>query len=249
MVGCIKAPAGHPALNELPVPSEPSSEPGENALAAPTEIDEPETAEEPGPDGEVPAPDEDEGAQVSEDDDAAADDAGAPAASGVEARPEESGAGASAEEWHGTVGAGSPASPVVREPRPSRPRGAATRPTRARSERADPLWTEIRSHDWGDEGLYPWASEIELTGGLLSRYTNRQLSIMAMEIYARRGKRFENAAWQRHFDRQDWYYPNMRYSEDWLGPIERGNTKLIVQNQRRRFGRPWTPPTDWDGAI
>lgn len=247
--GCLKPPPGYetpqqpapPAANmaeavnveQEPLPEPVVEEPPTENAEAPPEPGEEPLPEQPTPEvaqnAEEPAPD-------------------------AEERP--------GRDWEGVVGRETPLAEVTEAPARERPRRAArghrgrraARPARApkpptRRKADDPVWAEIQQHNWGSDGRFPWASDVKLTNTVLSRFSNPQLSLMAMEILARRGKRFDGPAWQRCFDKRDWYYPNDRYSESWLSPIERANFKLIRSYQSEHFGGPWAPPADWDGRI
>ncbi|MCE5217372.1 YARHG domain-containing protein [bacterium] len=111
---------------------------------------------------------------------------------------------------------------------------------RPRPDNSDPTWRRVKDQEWGNEGRYPWASEVKVSSGTLSHYSNRQLSQMAAEIEARQGRSFSNPAWQQHFDEQDWYYKGALHSRS-ASEVEAANLRAIRAYQRKHYGRAWEP--------
>jgi len=100
---------------------------------------------------------------------------------------------------------------------------------------------ELESKPWGAPGKYPWASEVKITPDMLRGMSNEELSKAAMEIKARRGASFDDPAWQKYFDRQDWYYKGQMYGAGRLSETEAQNLETIRKYQQQQYGRPWRP--------
>jgi hypothetical protein len=76
-----------------------------------------------------------------------------------------------------------------------------------------------------------------LTRKKLGPHTNAEWTVLASEIEAIHGKRFDGTPWlQQYFDERYWYRPAELYNAKSLSPIEQKNLKLIdtVQRQQRR---------------
>lgn len=127
-----------------------------------------------------------------------------------------------------------------------RPEASTTRASRSsetkrpRPDNSDPTWRRVKDQEWGNGGKYPWASEVKVSSGTLSHYSNRQLSEMAAEIEARQGRTFSSPAWQKHFDEQDWYYKGALHSRA-ASEVEAANLKAIRAYQKKHYGRAWEP--------
>jgi hypothetical protein len=95
---------------------------------------------------------------------------------------------------------------------------------------------EAEQHDTvqpGDMRLYQ--SRI-LTRKKLGTHTNAEWIVLASEIEAIHGRRFEGTPWlQQYFDERYWYRPADRYDPKGLSDIERKNLVLIdtIQRQQR----------------
>ena len=87
-----------------------------------------------------------------------------------------------------------------------------------------------------------WTSTRRATAGDLAGRSNWQLSLMRNEIYARKGRPFDNAQIRSYFLRQSWYSPNYNFSENWLTKLEQQNGTYIRDYQTRVFGSPATRP-------
>jgi hypothetical protein len=86
----------------------------------------------------------------------------------------------------------------------------------------------------GDMRLY---QDRALTRKKLGTHTNAEWTVLAAEIEAIHGKRFEGTPWlQQYFDERYWYHAVARYDPKGLSPIERKNLELIdtIQRQQRR---------------
>src|SRR2546421_1412318 len=96
---------------------------------------------------------------------------------------------------------------------------------------------EAEKHDTvlpGDMRLY---QDRALTRKKLGTHTNAEWKVLASEIEAIHGKRFDGTPWlQQYFDERYWYQPADRYDPKGLSEIERKNLQLIelIQRQQRR---------------
>jgi len=95
---------------------------------------------------------------------------------------------------------------------------------------------EARKHDTvqpGDMRLY---QDRALTRRKLGEHTSAELTVLAAEIEAIHGKRFDDTGWlQQYFDERYWYRP-AHYDPKDLSAVERKNLQLIdtIQKQQRR---------------
>ncbi len=96
---------------------------------------------------------------------------------------------------------------------------------------------EARKHETvqpGDMRLY---QDRALTKKKLGAHTNAEWTVLASEIEAIHGKRFDGTPWlQQYFDERYWYHAADRYDPKGLSEIERKNLQLIdlIQRQQRR---------------
>src|SRR5262249_30179376 len=96
---------------------------------------------------------------------------------------------------------------------------------------------EASKHDTvqpGDMRLY---QDRGLTRKKLGQHTNAEWTVLAAEIEAIHGKRFDGTSWlQQYFDERYWYRAADRYNPKSLTDIERRNLQLIetIQRQQRR---------------
>ncbi len=96
---------------------------------------------------------------------------------------------------------------------------------------------EAKKHDTvqaGDMRLY---QDRALTRKKLGAHTNAEWTVLAAEIQAIHGKRFDGTPWlQQYFDERYWYRPADHYDPKSLSVIERKNLQLIdtIQRQQRR---------------
>jgi hypothetical protein len=69
----------------------------------------------------------------------------------------------------------------------------------------------------------------QLTEADLKAKSAEQLQAMRNEIYARRGREFENRDIRHHFYCQPWYEPNPKYTDALLTETDRANIALILK--------------------
>ncbi len=96
---------------------------------------------------------------------------------------------------------------------------------------------EARKHDTvqpGDMRLY---QDRALTRKKLGPHTSAEWTVLAAEIEAIHGKRFDDTVWlQQYFDERYWYRPAPHYDPKGLSAVEQKNLQLIegIQKQQRR---------------
>ena len=96
---------------------------------------------------------------------------------------------------------------------------------------------EAKSHETvepGDMRLYQTKA---LTRKKLGTHTNAEWTVLASEIEAIHGKRFDDTPWlQQYFDERYWYRAADKYDPKGLSDIERKNLQLIdtIRKQQRR---------------
>ena len=86
----------------------------------------------------------------------------------------------------------------------------------------------------GDMRLY---QDRALTRKKLGTHTNAEWTVLASEIEAIHGKRFDGTPWlQQYFDERYWYHSADHYDPKGLSAVERRNLQLIdlIQRQQRR---------------
>ena len=84
----------------------------------------------------------------------------------------------------------------------------------------------------GDMRLYQSRA---LTRKKLGQHSNAEWTVLASEIEAIHGKRFDGTPWlQQYFDERYWYRPADQYNPKSLSDIERRNLQLIVMIQRQQ---------------
>ena len=84
----------------------------------------------------------------------------------------------------------------------------------------------------GDMRLY---QDRALTRKKLGTHTNAEWTVLASEIEAIHGKRFDGTPWlQQYFDERYWYHPADHYDPKGLSGVERRNLQLIDLIQRRQ---------------
>jgi len=86
----------------------------------------------------------------------------------------------------------------------------------------------------GDMRLY---QDRALTRKKLGEHTSAEWTVLAAEIEAIHGKRFDDTVWlQEYFDERYWYRPADRYDPKGLSAVERTNLELIgtIQRQQRK---------------
>ena len=82
----------------------------------------------------------------------------------------------------------------------------------------------------GPCGDYPFTSQRKVTSDDLWGKTDRELSIMRNEIYARHGYIFDNAEMRNYFEGEPWYTPSTKNVT--LSEIERYNVNFIKNDNR-----------------
>lgn len=87
-----------------------------------------------------------------------------------------------------------------------------------------------------------WTNRRPVHNSDLQGYSNWMLTLMRNEIYARRGRTFNNAHVRSYFLNQAWYRPNPSFQESWLTSIESTNAARIRDYQMRKFGKTATHP-------
>jgi hypothetical protein len=95
--------------------------------------------------------------------------------------------------------------------------------------------TEAEQHETvqpGDMRLY---ENRPLTRKKLGSHTNAEWTVLASEIEAIHGKRFDGTPWlQQYFDERYWYRPADHYNPKSLSLIEQKNLRLIDTTQRQQ---------------
>jgi len=96
---------------------------------------------------------------------------------------------------------------------------------------------EAQKHDTVQPGdMRLWENK-PLTRKKLGEHTNAEWTVIASEIEAIHGRRFDDTPWlQQYFDERYWYAPAAGYSPKDLSDIERKNLALIetIRRQQRR---------------
>jgi len=96
---------------------------------------------------------------------------------------------------------------------------------------------EAQKHDTVQPGdMRLWENKA-LTRKKLGEHTNAEWTVLASEIEAIHGRRFDDTPWlQQYFDERYWYKPEDSYSPKSLSDIERKNLVLIdtMRRQQRR---------------
>jgi len=96
---------------------------------------------------------------------------------------------------------------------------------------------EARKHEQVEPGDMRFYKTRTLTIKKLGRHTPAEWTVLAAEVEAIHGKRFEDTAWlQQYFDERYWYRAAGRYDPKSLTDIERKNLQLIesVRKKQRR---------------
>src|SRR5215471_638930 len=84
----------------------------------------------------------------------------------------------------------------------------------------------------GDMRLY---ENRALTRKKLGPHTNAEWTVLAAEVEAIHGKRFDGTPWlQQYFDERYWYQPAAQYNPKSLNEVERKNLQLIETIQRQQ---------------
>ncbi len=96
---------------------------------------------------------------------------------------------------------------------------------------------EAQKHDTVQPGDMRVYQDRTLTRKKLGAHTNAEWTVLASEIEAIHGKRFDGTPWlQQYFDERYWYRAADHYDPKGLSEIERKNLQLIdlIQRQQRR---------------
>ena len=97
--------------------------------------------------------------------------------------------------------------------------------------------TEAAQHETVEPGDMRLYENKALTRRKLGTHTNAEWTVLAAEVEAIHGKRFEDDPWlQQYFDERYWYRPAERYNPKSLSAIELKNLALIdtIRRQQRK---------------
>ncbi len=97
--------------------------------------------------------------------------------------------------------------------------------------------TEAAQHETVEPGDMRLYQNKLLTRRKLGTHTNAEWTVLAAEVEAIHGKRFEDDPWlQQYFDERYWYRPAERYKPKGLSAIELKNLQLIdtIRRQQRK---------------
>ena len=84
-------------------------------------------------------------------------------------------------------------------------------------------------------GLYPEASQKNLTKEYLQKFNNSELKIMRNEIFARHGYIFrQGGEMDKYFKLQTWYKPRYTNVDKYLSDVEKRNISLILSIEKSR---------------
>ncbi len=90
--------------------------------------------------------------------------------------------------------------------------------------------------------MLPQSNDRHLVNSDLNGYSNWQMTLARNEIYARRGRPFNNSHIRAYFQSTGWYRANSSFQESWLTKTESRNAKYIADLQKATFGSPATKP-------
>ena len=97
--------------------------------------------------------------------------------------------------------------------------------------------TEAAQHETVEPGDMRLYQNKALTRRKLGTHTNAEWTVLAAEVEAIHGKRFDDDPWlQQYFDERYWYQPSERYNPKGLSTIELKNLELIdtIRRQQRK---------------
>lgn len=97
--------------------------------------------------------------------------------------------------------------------------------------------TEAAQHETVEPGDMRLYQNKALTRRKLGTHTNAEWTVLAAEVEAIHGKRFDDDPWlQQYFDERYWYQPAERYNPKGLSAIELKNLQLIdtIRRQQRK---------------
>jgi hypothetical protein len=105
---------------------------------------------------------------------------------------------------------------------------------------------EARKHEQVEPGDMRFYKTRTLTIKKLGHHTAAEWTVLASEVEAIHGKRFEDTAWlQQYFDERYWYRAADRYDPKSLNEIERRNLQLI-ESARKKQRRVALSPGDME---
>lgn len=81
--------------------------------------------------------------------------------------------------------------------------------------------------------VLPHSDSRALTEADLKGRSARDLTLMRNEIYARKGRPFQDPELRKYFSSQQWYKPNPQYTDANLTEIESRNVRIILDYQKR----------------
>jgi hypothetical protein len=96
---------------------------------------------------------------------------------------------------------------------------------------------EAQNHVYVEPGDMRLYQNRALTRKKLGEHTNAEWTVLASEIEAIHGKRFDDTPWlQQYFDERYWYQATDKYNPRGLNDVERKNLQLIdlIRKQQRR---------------
>jgi len=94
---------------------------------------------------------------------------------------------------------------------------------------------EAEKHETVEPGDMRLYENRALTRKKLGQHTNAEWTVLASEIEAIHGKRFDGTPWlQQYFDERYWYQPAAQYNPKSLREVERKNLQLIETIQRQQ---------------
>lgn len=87
--------------------------------------------------------------------------------------------------------------------------------------------SETGSDEDSDDYIIPKSNKETLQTTDLNSLNETELKYAINEIYARRGKVFDDAVYNKYLESKDWYEPSPSYSDSDLSVIEKDNIKFI----------------------
>ncbi|HJZ80743.1 MAG TPA: YARHG domain-containing protein [Pyrinomonadaceae bacterium] len=96
---------------------------------------------------------------------------------------------------------------------------------------------EAQKHETVEPGDMRLYQNRALTRKKLGTHTNAEWTVLASEVEAIHGRRFDDTPWlQQYFDERYWYHPADKYDPKGLNDTERKNLQLIdtIRKQQRR---------------
>lgn len=93
------------------------------------------------------------------------------------------------------------------------------------------------SSDTGDDYILPGSDTRYISAGEVASLTNWELRLARNEIFARRGRLFDDPSLASYFSSKSWYHGTILpedFSEDGLSKIEKENIEVIKAEEARR---------------